>query len=445
MSVPNRIWVTLITGFLGSGKTTLLNRILAHPRMSQAAVIVNEFGEIGIDYDLVSRSDESVVQLANGCLCCTMRGDLIDTFRDLFIQRNAGKLPCFDRVVIETTGIADPAPVLQVILTHPMVVNHYALDGVVTTVDAINALSSLERFAECVKQAAIADRMVLTKADLVEGPDRERRLAAVRARLRALNPAAPIIESAAAQRDPSALFGSGLFDPATKAVDLSAWLRAEAYEDHPQPAPGAAQQAALPAPDGAARAYYRAHGHVPQDGSPVAPQADETTRAPQADETTRAPQAHGTQAPDADREQAVLAAHAHDPGIRSFCLVRERPMSLAALRMFLEGLGREAGPDLLRVKGIVHVAERPDRPAVIQGAQQVFHSLDWLAQWPSEDRRTRIVFITRGIAREQVEETFDLIERVAERTARAANRGIPSQDPPTRGTAPAHTHGVMPR
>ncbi|MEE2745598.1 MAG: GTP-binding protein, partial [Pseudomonadota bacterium] len=145
MTHANSIWVTLITGFLGSGKTTLLNTLLKHPEMSQAAVIVNEFGEIGLDYDLVERSDENVIQLANGCLCCSVKGDLIDTFRDLFIQRNAGTIPFFDRVVIETTGIADPGPVLQIIFTNPMVTNHYSLDGVVTTVDTINGLDSLNQ------------------------------------------------------------------------------------------------------------------------------------------------------------------------------------------------------------------------------------------------------------------------------------------------------------
>ncbi|MBT4718288.1 MAG: GTP-binding protein, partial [Rhodospirillaceae bacterium] len=227
----DRIWVTLITGFLGSGKTTLLNTLLHHPAMSQAAVIVNEFGEIGIDYDLVEQSNEQVVQLANGCLCCSVKGDLIDTFRDLYIQRNAGTIPHFDRVVIETTGIADPMPILQLVFTNPMIMNHYALDGVVTTVDAINGLSSLERFPECVKQAAIADRLIVTKVDMVDGGKGGETVAALRTRLRALNPAAEIIETATEEIDPEHLFGTGMFDANSKQIDLQSWIDPALYDE----------------------------------------------------------------------------------------------------------------------------------------------------------------------------------------------------------------------
>lgn len=366
----DRIWVTLITGFLGSGKTTLLNTLLHHPAMSQAAVIVNEFGEIGIDYDLIEQSNEQVVQLANGCLCCSVKGDLIDTFRDLYIQRNAGTIPHFDRVVIETTGIADPMPILQLVFTNPMIMNHYALDGVVTTVDAINGLSSLERFPECVKQAAIADRLIVTKVDMVEGASGAETVAALRTRLRALNPAAEIIETATEEIDPEDLFGTGMFDAETKQIDLQSWIDPALYDaaaDMPV-ATGAE-------PDEAARAYYAEHGHTPEEG------------------------------------------HNHG-AVNSFCITRDEPMSLDMLRMFLEGLTGEAGPDLLRVKGIVNVRGE-DRPAVIQGAQLIFHSLDWLPEWPGEDRRTRIVFITHGLDKSYVEDTLALIERVARRTEEA--------------------------
>ena len=370
----SRIWVTVITGFLGSGKTTLLNTLLKHPDMSRAAVIVNEFGEIGIDYDLVEHSGESVVQLANGCLCCSVKGELIDTFRDLHIQRTAGTIPDFDRVVIETTGIADPGPVLQIILTHPMVVNHYALDGVVTTVDAVNILNSLDQFPECVKQVAIADRIILTKTDLATGAGLDCDLGEIRKRLHALNPAAPIVTTGGAEINPGDLFGMGMFDPQSKQLDVQAWLSPEAYGEG-EDAAAAGVSGTAPAPNAEALAYYGEHGHTPEAG------------------------------------------HAHDAAIRTFCLVRDKPVSLDMLRMFLEGLTREAGPNLLRVKGIVHVTERPSRPAVIQGAQQIFHSLDWLPDWPSDDRRTRIVFITRDIEKSYIEDTFDLIERVAERSA----------------------------
>ena len=366
----DRIWVTLITGFLGSGKTTLLNTLLHHPAMNQAAVIVNEFGEIGIDYDLIEQSNEQVVQLANGCLCCSVKGDLIDTFRDLYIQRNAGVIPHFDRVVIETTGIADPMPILQLVFTNPMIMNHYTLDGVVTTVDAINGLSSLERFPECVKQAAIADRLIVTKVDMVAGDEGRETVSALNHRLRALNPAAEIIETATEEIDPEDLFGTGMFDADTKQIDLQSWIDPALYDaaaDLPK-TPGAE-------PDAAARAYYAEHGHTPEEG------------------------------------------HNHGD-VNSFCITRDEPMSLDMLRMFLEGLTGEAGPDLLRVKGIVNVRGE-ERPAVIQGAQLIFHSLDWLPAWPSDDRRTRIVFITHGLDKSYVEDTLALIERVARRTEEA--------------------------
>jgi G3E family GTPase len=368
-----KIWVTLITGFLGSGKTTLLNTLLEHPEMSQAAIIVNEFGEIGLDYDLVERSDENVVQLANGCLCCTVKSDLIDTFRDLYIQRNAGTIPFFDRVIIETTGIADPAPVLQIILTNPMVFNHFALDGVVTTVDTINGVSSLDRFPECIKQAAIADRLIITKVDISENRED---IKILEERLRILNPAAPIIATTTQDANPSDLFGTGIFDPTTKALDFENWLQADAYENQNKLEQNTTT---MVKPDKETLKYYKEHGHAPEKNS-----------------------------------------HHHDPNINSFVIVKDNPISLNTLSMFLEGLSKEAGPDLLRVKGIINVHERPEQPAVIQGAQQIFHSIDWMDKWPSTDKRTRIVFITRNIDKEYIEDTYNLIERVAERTAAAA-------------------------
>jgi len=376
----HKIWVTVITGFLGSGKTTLLNTLLKHPEMNQAAVIVNEFGEIGIDYDLVERSDENVIQLANGCLCCSVKGDLIDTFRDLYIQRNAGTIPYFDRVVIETTGIADPAPVMQIIFTNPMVMGHYTLDGVVTTVDIINGTGSLSRFPECVKQAAIADRLIITKSDLVEDNDHDEKIEVLSNRLRALNPAAPIVVRNTGDVDPEDLFGTGMFDPKTKQVDFNSWLNPENYiseiSEHPFEPSDEDHEEAL--------AYYKDKGHTPEDPG--------------------------------ENEHH----HQHDPSIKTFCVVRDEPMSLDMLRMFLEGLSSEAGPDLLRVKGIINIEDEPDRPAIIQGAQQILHSLEFMDHWPSDDRRTRIVFITRNIDQEYIENTLSLIERVAQRTLEAS-------------------------
>lgn len=364
----SRILVTVVTGFLGSGKTTLLNALLKHPDMSQAAVIVNEFGEIGLDYDLVERSDETIVQLENGCLCCTVKGDLIDTFRDLYLQRKGGTLPPFDRVVIETTGIADPGPVLQIVLTDPLVSAAYQLDGVVTTVDAVNGAGTLEEHAESVKQAAIADRLVLTKSDLAGDGARADAFAALQDKLKALNPSARFIEATNGVFDPADLFGDGLVDSETKRIDVEKWLGVNALDE------AAARGISMPA----------SHHH--------------------------------------DAASPFRHDGAHDANIETFCLVRDDPMPIDMLRLFLEAIAREAGPDLLRVKGIVNVIEKPDTPAVIQGAQHIFHSLDWLDAWPSPDRRTRIVFITRGISQAHIEDSFELIERVARRTAEVAAR-----------------------
>src|SRR5215472_10219773 len=155
--------VTLLTGFLGSGKTTVLNHVLKQPEMAATAVIVNEFGEIGLDHLLVERASEEVVLLNSGCLCCTVRGDIVDTLTNLFVERVKGKVPFFTRVAIETTGLADPAPILHTLMTDPIVAARYMLDGVVTTVDAVNEAATLDRQPEAVKQAAVADRLLLTK------------------------------------------------------------------------------------------------------------------------------------------------------------------------------------------------------------------------------------------------------------------------------------------
>ncbi|MBV9017042.1 MAG: GTP-binding protein, partial [Alphaproteobacteria bacterium] len=205
----SRIPVTVLTGFLGSGKTTLLNHVLKQPEMAATAVIVNEFGEIGLDHLLVESATEDVVLLNSGCLCCTVRGDIVNTLTDLFVRRVKGRVPYFTRAVIETTGLADPAPVLHALISDPIVAERYMIDGVVTTVDAVNGNGTLDRQPEAVKQAAVADRLIITKTDLAEGGTAE----ALARRLRALNPGAPQLRSVQGMVDPSELFGLGLFDP----------------------------------------------------------------------------------------------------------------------------------------------------------------------------------------------------------------------------------------
>src|SRR6516162_4472560 len=328
--------VTLLTGFLGSGKTTVLNHVLKEPGMAATAVIVNEFGEIGLDHLLVERSSEDVVLLNSGCLCCTVRGDIVDTLTNLFVDRVKGKVPFFTRAVIETTGLADPAPVLHTLMTDPIVAARYMLDGVVTTVDAVNGAGTLDRQPEAIKQAAVADRLLLTKTDLGEPAAREE----IEVRLKALNPSAPIVPAARGAVDPALLFNIGFYDPATKSADVGRWLRAEAFGTE--------------------------HAH----------------------------------------EHEHIDVNRHDDRIRAFCVTRERPISWAALSAWLDGLAAMRGEDLLRLKAIVALSDRPDQPVVLHGVQHLFHPPVLLPEWPSEDHRTRMVFITRDLPREAIERTL---------------------------------------
>jgi G3E family GTPase len=345
--------VTLLTGFLGSGKTTVLNHVLKQPGMAATAVIVNEFGEIGLDHLLVERASDEVVLLNSGCLCCTVRSDIVDTLLNLFSNRAGGRIPHFDRVVVETTGLADPAPILHTLISDPLVAARYMLDGVVATVDAANGDGTLDRQPEAVKQAAVADRLLLTKTDLAE-PEIA---AALEARLAALNPGAPVVRVSHGTVDPALLFGLGFFDPQTKSVDVQRWLREEAYAD----------------------AGAHAH-HEHDDDAP----------------------------PDANR---------HDDHIRAFCITRERPISWAALSTWLDALATMRGDDLLRLKAIVALSDQPDRPVVLHGVQHLFHPPVLLPQWPDDDRRTRMVFITRDLPQQAIEDTLAAFEQAVEETA----------------------------
>ncbi|OAN44747.1 ATP-binding protein [Paramagnetospirillum marisnigri] len=220
--------VTVLTGFLGSGKTTLLNHLLAQPGLSDTAVLINEFGAVGLDHLLVREVAEDVVLLQSGCLCCTVRGDLVEGMRDLFIKRVKGEVPEFGRVVIETTGLADPAPIIHTLMTDPLIASRYKLDGIVTTVDAVNGERTLNAQAEAVKQAAVADRLILTKADIAD-PTKVELLCE---RLRMLNPAAPIIAVAMGRVAPEDILDAGLFNKDAKIPDVDRWLNEEAYRAH---------------------------------------------------------------------------------------------------------------------------------------------------------------------------------------------------------------------
>jgi G3E family GTPase len=303
-------------------------------------VIINEFGEIGLDHDLIEASEESVIELQTGCLCCKIRNDLATTLHELLLRRDEGSITPFTRVVIETSGLADPTPILQTLMTDAMIAGRIVLGGVVTTVDVVNGTDTLNREEISVKQVAVADRLVLTKTDLA-GPIQ---LSLIR-RLGELNATAPVLSAQRGQIDPARLFDSRIYDPLAKSLDIQSWLRAEVI------------------PDG--------HSHQRHD-------------------------------------------------VDTYAIVRRDPIRAVTLTLFLETLCEHCGADLLRLKGIVNILESPDRPAVIHGVQHVFHQPSWLARWPSDDRRSRIVFVTRGVPRGWVEALLEALD--AEVAAVSAQR-----------------------
>jgi G3E family GTPase len=299
--------VGIITGFLGAGKTTLVRRVLRDPGFADSAVIVNEFGAVPLDHDLIVASEDNLVSVSTGCLCCVARSDLTVTLLDLRRRREAGTVPRYARVLVETSGLADPAPILHALMTDAAVAATHRLDAVVALVDAVHGAAALDRHPEAARQAMLADRILLTKVDLA--PD----TAPLLARLRALNPAAPIRAATQGDAPPGWLFG-------------------------------AARTAALPA-------WLDAMGHAAR----------------------------------------------HTLGVAAVAIEREPPIPALALTLWLQGLAEHAGARLLRLKGLVRIAEAPARPMVIHAVQHLVHPPEWLDAWPSNDTRSRIVLIGQGI------------------------------------------------
>ena len=369
--IKRRIPVTLVTGFLGSGKTTLINGALRSPELSKTVVVVNEFGEVGLDHQLFAHSSNSVVVLENGCLCCTVRSDLIGTLNSLYHARQAGEIPDFDNVVIETSGLAEPGPVLQAFLSEPTLDGLYRVAGVLTLVDAVNWSGTSGAHEESLRQVALADQIRITKLDLVSG-DRQNALVRIRLDLRRLNPSAEIAEVDWSSAVVAKLLASPGFDPADPGADPRPWLNVRSYQND-----------------------ARDHDACGND--------------------------HDHQGHDHARD-----VHSHDlqgRGIENFVLMRETPLTRGEAQFLLDGIAQNLGAGLLRVKGLVNIAEEPGRPAVIQGAQHLLHTMTWLDRWPDSDRRTRIVFITQGIPRASLKDIVDLLDRVSSRTFKARARG----------------------
>jgi G3E family GTPase len=330
-TTPQLTPVNVLTGFLGSGKTTLLQRLLKLPALRDTAVLMNELGEVGLDHHLLERVDETTVLLQSGCLCCTIRGDLSAALRELHFKRDRGSIPPYRRVVIETTGLADPLPVLTTITADPVLCHHYRLGNVITTVDAVNGESHFDRQQESVKQAAVADRLVITKTELAG----RQTVDALIERVRALNPSADIICASSVEDQAERLLAHDMFDLSAKTDEVRRWF---------------AQATSIPVND-------------------------------------------------------ARGKHRHGDDIQAFCLTFEEPLDWTAFGIWLTMLLNGHGQAVLRVKGILNISGEAT-PVAIHGVQHLVHPPVHMERWPDEDRRSRIVFITRGLESDRLQRSL---------------------------------------
>jgi G3E family GTPase len=364
----SRIPLTLITGYLGAGKTTLLNALLRDASAGRIAVVVNEFGDVGLDHDLIVETTEETVLLSSGCMCCTVRGDLVQALEGLFEKRSAGKLD-FDRIVIETTGLADPAPILHTLIVTPGLGAALRMDGVVTVCDAAHGPATLDAGFESVQQVAMADVLVLSKTDLVTPSQAER----FRARLAALAPGARIVTATRGVVPLAELFGHGAPDMNGALPEAEAWVNASAYALSSLPLPPLAK--------------------------PVAPLASGPT--------------HGlfglAPAPMQSLMAAIGPAARHDDRISSVSMVFDEPIHPMMLDIWMETLIAARGPDILRLKAVIW-ADGFDTPFVIHGVQHIIDPPIRLARWTGEDRKSRVVIIGRDLPREALLDSLEVLK-----------------------------------
>lgn len=337
-----RIPVSLLTGFLGAGKTTILNKLMKNPAMAGVALLINEFGEVGIDHHLVETIDESTVLLDSGCLCCSVQGDLIRALKELHLRSSRREIPPITRVVIETTGLADPVPVIYTLMEERFVAARFVCDGVLTAVDATHGYAQLSAHQEAIRQVAMADRLLITKCDLVRSSD----LSLLRTRLEELNPGALQWEVCSGDIDASKLFGCGIYATSNKLPDVATWLGEERIRN------------------------------------------DQTSR--NVGNATH-PHAHSHPA-------------RHDSSVSSFVVQFDEPVPWHGFALAMGRILQDYGSQLLRVKGLASI-EGEELPWVIHCVQNVAYPAIRLSKWPNkslfEDRRGRLVFITHGLLPEQ--------------------------------------------
>lgn len=343
--------IIVVTGFLGAGKTTLVNELLRDPAFAETALLINEFGDVQIDHDLIADYSDEMVMTTTGCLCCTASSDINLSLGELCRKRDEGSIGPVRRVIVETTGLADPVPIIAALLGHPwndptgeILSEQYVLARVITLFDAVNGPETLDSYVEALRQIALSDAVLLTKSDLLGETSRGDDVAASRRRIAAVNPSVPILDRHAdwaVVRD--LMLEKGTYDLRGKGDDAIAWLNAERIHSSE--------------PQGDTH-HHHEHGH------------------------------HHHHHHDTNR---------HGDDIQSNVIFLDEPVSPATFSFFLEMLRSIPGRDLLRLKGLVALSDDPDRPLVVHGVQHLIHLIDRLDEWPSEDQRTRIVTIGRDL------------------------------------------------